>query len=251
MSLPYDLYVFDLDGTCYLGGEAIPYAAEAVHKVLQAGALVRYLTNDSGAVPARSVKKLSAMGFPVEEEWIFTSGIAAGELCRSRGYSRVFAVGDEGLRVVLSDMGFELDDQFPEALVVGICRSLTYADLVQGMDLVLGGATLVGTNGDAIFPSENGRLRPGAGTMVAAFETCTGQKAIMAGKPEATMLQAVMKSAGVGPDRTLVVGDRFDSDILCAQNAGCDSYLVLTGVATSLPEGVAGGPDLRGLPGLV
>lgn len=250
MSLPYDLYIFDLDGTCYLGADPIPHAAESAQRVLKAGAQVRYLTNDSGSVPVRTAEKLRKLGFPAEGDWIFTSGIAAGEVCKCLGFSRVFVVGEEGLRVVLMDMGFEVDDQSPQALVVGICRKLTYADLVQGMDLVMAGAVLVGTNGDATFPSENGRLRPGAGTMVAAFEKCTGKKAVMAGKPEPTILQAVMRSAGVGPDRTLVIGDRIDSDILCAKNAGCDSYLVLTGIERELPEGMLGGVDLRGLPGL-
>lgn len=250
MSLPYELYVFDLDGTCYLGSEPVPYAAESVQKLYDAGARIRYLTNDSGSVPQVSAEKLHGLGFPVEPDWIFTSGMAAGWLCLDRGMTRVFAVGEPGLSRVLQEMGLEIDDRSPEALVVGICRSLTYDDLVAGMDMVLGGALLVGTNGDSTFPSENGRLRPGAGTMVAAFETCTGTKAVMAGKSEATILQAVMDSAGVGPEDTLMVGDRMDSDIACAQNAGCDSYLVLTGITKELPVGCLGGEDLRGLPGL-
>jgi glycerol-1-phosphatase len=65
---------------------------------------------------------------------------------------------------------------------------------------------------------------------VAALEYATGRTAVIVGKPEPQLLLTALDRLGEG--RTLVVGDRLDSDIAAAANASLDAALVLTGGAT-------------------
>jgi hypothetical protein len=65
---------------------------------------------------------------------------------------------------------------------------------------------------------------------------------VVAGKPARPLLDETVRR--VGGARPLMIGDRLDTDIEGARNAGVDSLLVLTGV-TGLAELVAARPELR------
>lgn len=242
----YGLYILDLDGTVYRGKEAVPGAPEAIRALLARGAHVRYVTNNSAARPEAVAAKLTALGATCEPEWVFSSGVAAAALCLERGLKRVYVLGEPDLEQTCRERGLIVTAE-ADAVIVGVCRTLTYQMILKAMRLIRGGAEFVATNRDATYPLENGEVEPGAGTMVAAVEVCSGRSPIVAGKPESGLILAAMESAGVGPESTLVVGDRLDTDIQAGLNAGCDTWLVLSGVTDSAPAGQASGRSLLDL----
>ena len=88
----------------------------------------------------------------------------------------------------------------------------------------------------------------GAGAMIAAVETVCGKRATVVGKPAATMLQHLLSEHALDPSRTVMVGDRLDTDIAFGSAGGVKTCLVLTGVATqteaeALPAGHPCRPD--------
>lgn len=243
----YGLYAFDLDGTIYRSDEAMDGAAETVRTLLDRGARVVYLTNNSAATPAGVTQKLERMGIPCEPDWVYGTGPFAAQLCQQRGYRQVHVVGEPALHQTFAEAGLSLEGSQPEAVVVGICRTLTYEIIAQAADLIRTGAPFIATNTDATYPMAGGRLQPGAGAVVAAIQTAAGREPEVLGKPAPAMLLAAMKEAGVEPASTLMVGDRYETDILCGQAAGCDTWLVTTGVVTDRPHGQPGGENLREL----
>lgn len=243
----YGLYAFDLDGTIYRGEEAIDGAAETVRTLLARGARVVYLTNNSAATPAGVTLKLEKMGIPCEPAWVYGTGPFTAQLCRDRGYRQVNVVGEPALHQTFAEAGLQLATDRPEAVVVGICRTLTYEMIAEAADLIRAGAPFIATNTDATYPMAGGRLQPGAGAVVAAIQTAAGREPEVLGKPAPAMLLAAMKEAAVEPASTLMVGDRYETDILCGQAAGCDTWLVTTGVVTDRPDGQPGGANLREL----
>ncbi|NUT52998.1 MAG: HAD hydrolase-like protein, partial [Saccharothrix sp.] len=137
--------------------------------------------------------------------------------------------------------GFEPVDRADGALAVvqGLSPDLSWRELAEACVAIRrDGAHWIACNVDATLPTERGLL-PGNGSLVAALRTATGVEPLVAGKPATPLLEQAAKSAGA--QRPLVVGDRLDTDIAGAVNAGMDSLLVLTGVSTeeeamSLPE---------------
>lgn len=105
----------------------------------------------------------------------------------------------------------------------------------------------VATNLDPTYPKEGGRFEPGAGAIVAALATCTGQTPIVIGKPEPTIVNQILADSGVMAGEAMVVGDREDTDLESGRRAGVPTWLVLTGVASQMIAGQAGSEDLRGL----
>jgi len=243
-------YLFDLDGTLYLGGEAIPGAAEVLQEFRSRGAAIRFLTNNSGTTPAQTAAKLAGMGFDASPDEVLTSGMAAADYAGKQGHRNLFVIGEPGLVSVLRERGFEVVNAdrdgsvFPlepagaDAVVCGICRHFTYSLLNAGLQAILGGAGFVATNPDATYPMEGGRLEPGAGSLVAGLRTCTGVEPYVAGKPSPDMVRLALESCGVSAADGLMVGDRVDTDISAGEAAGCPSVLVLTGVTIEAPPGL-------------
>jgi 4-nitrophenyl phosphatase len=136
-------------------------------------------------------------------------------------------------------------------VVVGLDRSLTYEKLKIAGQRILAGAAFIATNGDATFPLPNGEIAPGAGSLVSAVATMTGQQPYMIGKPAAPMFEAALRYFGVPAAHALMIGDRLDTDILGAQSVGMRSALVLTGISCAdqvgaiMPDGIF--PDLAAL----
>jgi 4-nitrophenyl phosphatase len=243
------LYVFDLDGTLYRGSEVVPYAVEVVQSLRKRGAQLRFLTNNSGSHPKNICSKLIGMGFEAELHEIYTSSMGAALWMQRSNLSRAFVVGETGLSEVLRDYGIEVVDRCPEAVIAGICRSLTYDWISDAMRFILDGAEFVATNTDSAYPIENGAFQPGAGATVAAIRACTQVEPVVIGKPEGYLLEKISEESQVDFQDMLVIGDRIDTDIEAGMRVGCQTFLVLTGTTTSVPKGQWCGRDLRGLLG--
>jgi len=245
------IYVFDLDGVLYLGDTAIPYAAEAVTRLREAGKQVYFLTNNSGRTRADYRQKLDDVnGLYVPEESIFTSAYASALYLRARGASgrTAFVIGEPGLAAELAESGGLIPITQPDSVdfrdidyvVVGIDRQFTYDKLrFAHAAITRGKAQFIATNRDATFPMEVGEI-PGGGSLVAALATATGREPVTIGKPETHAYEAILQAAKVTASKSVMIGDRLDTDIAVGRRAGAHTVLVMTGVTS--PEQAASAP---------
>jgi glycerol-1-phosphatase len=234
---PYDLVIFDLDGVVYLGTDPIPGAVEAINKLRAEGRRLAYATNNASRRPAEVARLLGSLGLDAAATDVVTSAQAAAALLAERlaPGSRVLVIGADALRTEVAEVGLEpvatAQDQ-PAAVVQGYGSGVGWADLAEAAVAVRAGALWVVTNADRTLPSPRGPL-PGNGSLVAALVTALDREPdAVVGKPEPVLFERAARRAGAS--RSLVVGDRLDTDIEGAHRAGMDSLLVLTGVA--VPE---------------
>ncbi len=225
--------IMDMDGVLWRGDALLP-GVGAYFDYLRARGLPFVLaSNNSSNTPATYVAKLERMGVGgVTAREIVTSGTATVDYVRAHypAGSPVHVLGGDGLRAMLTDAGFVLSDE-TKVVVAGIDFQLTYDKLKRAAYLIRAGADFIGTNDDATFPLADG-LAPGAGSILAALKTATDRQPVMIGKPNKPMFEAALRSLGSAPEVTLMIGDRLNTDILGAQQAGLPAALVLTGVTT-------------------
>ncbi|MGW5683429.1 HAD-IIA family hydrolase [Nonomuraea sp. NPDC003754] len=229
----YDTLLLDLDGVVYLGRQAVPGAPQALAEAAGRARLA-YVTNNASRTPAAIAGHLSHLGVPATASDVVTSAQAAARLIAEQVEpgAPVLVVGGMGLRMAVRDRGLRpvtVAADNPVAVVQGIAPDLSYGLLSEGALAVRRGAWFVAANGDATMPTAHGEL-PGNGAMVRVIATATGVEPVYAGKPAPPLHRESMIRTGAR--RPLVVGDRLDTDIEGATNAGVDSLLVLTGVAT-------------------
>ncbi|GMV35748.1 MAG: hypothetical protein AMXMBFR61_02560 [Fimbriimonadales bacterium] len=236
-------YLFDLDGVIYRGSMLLAGALETVN-TLASRAEVAFLTNNAGRHREEFAERLRGMGLPATRDNVFSSGLVAARTLPRLGVRTVFLVGMPGLARELREAGLELRDGPPvDAVLVARDTEFTFEKLTIAQQAVFAGARLFATNRDPVYPVEDG-LMPGSGPIVAAVETATMRSAKTFGKPEPEMIRIALESLGVPREEALMVGDRLDTDILCAKRAGVSSALVLTGV-TSAEEAQAAPDEMR------
>ncbi|HEU5384849.1 MAG TPA: HAD-IIA family hydrolase [Streptosporangiaceae bacterium] len=228
----YDVALLDLDGVVYIGGAAIPGAAEALSKAGAAGMRLAYVTNNASRTPAAVAALLTSLGVPAAAQDVVTSAQAAARLLAERlpAGSPVLVIGGTGLRMALRERGLRpvtTAADKPRAVVQGFAPDVSYPTLAEGGLAVRAGALFVASNADLTIPGRHG-IAPGNGSLIQVIATATGVQPLVAGKPEPPLhRESVLRTGATHP---LVVGDRLDTDIEGAHRAGADSLLVLTGV---------------------
>jgi len=253
----YDAVLFDLDGVIYLGPIAVPGAAEGIAELHDRGTKIGFVTNNAARPPVAVADHLVELGIPATAADVVTSAQAAAHLLINRfgAGARILAVGGEGVTVALSEAGLvpvHSADDHPVAVIQGYGFDLKWQELNEAAIAIHNGAHWVATNIDPTRPTERG-LVPGNGAAVAAVQMAVESQPEVAGKPYRPLLDDTVDR--LGADHPLFVGDRLDTDVAGAVNAGLDSMLVLSGShrAEQLISAIPGerptfvGDDLRAL----
>lgn len=225
--------VMDMDGVLWRGSLVLPGAREWLDHLRARAIPFALATNNSSKEPADYVVKLAELGLgAVEPAQIVTSGIATLNYVQQHYPigTPVHVLGGDGLKALLAGAGYPFADQ-AGVVVVGIDFNLTYARLKQATLLIRAGAHFIGTNADATFPMADG-LAPGAGSLLAALRTATGVDPLIMGKPNPPVFTAALAALGTSAEHTVMIGDRYDTDIEGARAVGMKTALVLTGVTT-------------------
>lgn len=226
-------FIIDLDGTMYAGKDPVPEADLFIRSIRERGWPFLYLTNNSSTPPEHVADKLQSItGIDTDAGHVLTSAMAAARYIRedNRG-TRVFPVGEAGLRLALEEAGFTLTHAGPDYVVQGIDREFTYAKLEEAVRHIRAGAAYIQTNPDHLLPME-GRLIPGAGSIAASIKTASEAEPVLIGKPSPIIMRYAIDQIGLPQDEIWVIGDNLRTDIGGGVAAGCRTALSLTGLAT-------------------
>ena len=240
------LWLFDMDGTLYLGERLFDFTKELLRAIRAAGGSYLYLTNNSSRSVPDYVRKMERLGVAAEAEDFLTSAQAtAWYLHRHHEGKRLYVCGTASLREELRAAGFPVVNDDPdraECVVMGYDTELTYQKLLDVSRLLTERPDLpyIATNPDLVCPTEFGFV-PDCGSVCGMIKTATGRSPKVIGKPEPLRVQMAMERMGVTPEQTAVVGDRIYTDVKSGLNAGAAGILVMSGETT--PEILAASPD--------
>lgn len=249
--------LFDMDGVLYVGNRPLPGVQDLFDALAASGRRCLCITNNASLTPALFADKLARMGVHVPPGQILGSADATAAWLADQVQNHaapegpVFVMGMEALRTALTTQGFTLtSDPFGATWVVaGANFNLTYNDLAEATLAIRNGARFVGTNPDLTFPTERGQI-PGTGSVLALLQAATGVKPVVIGKPNAPMFELAMRKLRATPATTMMVGDRYDTDIAGAIALGMTTVGVLTGISTEAEFRAENLPPQLILPGL-
>lgn len=234
----HDAYLFDLDGTIYLGDELLPGAGRLIGELRRREIPVRFLSNNPTKAPSQYADKLAGLGIPTPISDIAnTVATMTNWLTANHRGATVYPIAEQPLIDALLAAGIRISDDPAEIdiVIASYDRGFTYAKLQIAFDAIWfhRRAILVATNPDRYCPFPGGRGEPDCAAIVAAIEACTGATCQqIVGKPDPSMVTQALAGLDVDPPRCVMVGDRLGTDIELAVRAGMSSALVLTGDST-------------------
>ena len=239
--------IIDMDGVLWHGNEPIDGLLEFFATLRNLTIPFVLATNNASLTQQQYVDKLALMGVSVMPEEILTSSMATASYLADHlpeEKRRVFVIGEEGLRQPLIEHGFTLTELYQvnqpdkgivnhgaDIVVSGLDRQLSWDKLATATLNIRAGAQFFATNSDVTLPTELGEVIGNGGT-IAALEAATGVTATSIGKPEPILYQQALALLQTPTEKTIAIGDRLNTDILGAVNAGIRSILVLTGIST-------------------
>jgi len=255
--------LLDIDGVLTVSWRPLPGAVEAVTRLRDAGFGVALVTNTTSRTRAWMASTLSAAGFRVGVDDIFTApAIAAAYLARHHPAARCLLLNSGDIAEDLAGVTIIADDD-PEADVVILGAAgpeFSYAALNRVFGCLLGGARLVAM-GRTLYWRTDAGLRLDTGAFLPGLEQASGVQAVVTGKPAAEFFATALAALGAGAAATVMVGDDIQADVLAAQDHGITGVLVRTGKyrpetlrsAPGLPDqvidSIADLPGLLGRPG--
>jgi phosphoglycolate/pyridoxal phosphate phosphatase family enzyme len=228
----YDAYIFDLDGTVYLGEALLPTAGETIERLRGMGKRTVFLSNNPTHTREAYAARLTRLGLPTPAEDVINSSyVMADFLRREMPGAALFVVGEQSLCAELERAGFRLSEDAAEidAVIASFDRTFDYRKLQIAFDAIRNGARFFATNADRYCPVPGGG-EPDAAAMIAAIEACTNTTVeAVVGKPSHHMAEAILNLLQIAPERCLMTGDRLETDVLMGLNAGMAGALTLTG----------------------
>jgi arabinose operon protein AraL len=229
-------YIFDLDGTVYLGDRMIDGAAAAIRTLRERGDKVVFLSNKPIATRESYVVKLTKMGIPTALEDVLNSSQIVAQYLQTtlKPEDKVFIIGEQPIRDEIAKHGVVAVEDSEQAsyIVLSWDREFTYDKLNILYQAAIRGAKIIASNPDATCPLDNGQI-PDTGTFIAALEAATGKPIdLVVGKPSLIAAEAAARHLGLDYQSCFMIGDRLETDIKMGNDAGMKSVLVLTGVST-------------------
>jgi len=229
-------YIFDLDGTVYLGEALLPTAGETLAALRALGARTIFISNNPTHAREEYALKLTRLGVPTPVEDILNSSLVMVDFLKRRmPGGRLFVIGEEPLETELRRAGFELTDEAVrvQAVIASFDRTFVYRKLQIAFDAIRAGARFFATNPDRFCPVPGGG-EPDCAAIIAAIEACTNTRVeAVVGKPSPYMIEAALNLMNLPAADCLMTGDRLETDVHMGHDAGMSTALMMTGVTSA------------------
>lgn len=227
-----ECWLTDMDGVLVHENKALPGAAKLLNQWRTEGKPYLVLTNNSIFTPRDLSARLRIAGLDVPEDAIWTSALAtAAFLTSQQPGGSVFVIGEAGLTTALHEAGFVMTETEPDFVVLGETRNYSFEAITRAIRLINAGSRFISTNPDATGPSAEGPL-PATGSVAALITKACGKEPYVVGKPNPMMFRSALNKIGAHSEKTGMIGDRMDTDIVAGIEAGLYTILVLSGISS-------------------
>ncbi|KAF8586948.1 p-nitrophenyl phosphatase [Ramaria rubella] len=253
----YDTWMFDCDGVLWHGDNLIDGALDVLKYLRSQKKSIIFVTNNATKSRRSYKSKFDKLGVQAEVDEIFGSAYASAvylsSVVKLPKDKKVYVIGETGIEQELKEEGIQyLGGTDPEdntlepfslksfildpsvgAVLCGLDTSVNYTKYSKAFQYLTRneGCLFLATNGDSTYPAGDGIL-PGSGSIMAPLRFSLKREPTVIGKPNKTMIDCIRAKHVFDPSRTIMVGDRINTDIVFGKSGGLGTLLVLTGITS-------------------
>ncbi|XP_013113353.1 glycerol-3-phosphate phosphatase [Stomoxys calcitrans] len=251
----YNVILTDCDGVLWYDDEVIAGVPETINALQAKGKKIYFVTNNGTKTRAELCEKARRMNFNIEETQIIAPTFSIAEYLKLnlKRKDKVYAIGSSALGKELAALEIPFFGLGPDpvkpiwvdvlqaidrqtksdtigAVVVAFDEHISYNKLMKASNFLGQNekCLFLATNADAVskFPMY---CIPGTGAILKAIETCVGREALIMGKPNPLVCEHLVQSGKIKPERALMIGDCYKTDVSFGKNCGFSTLLVGTG----------------------
>ncbi|CAJ0958240.1 unnamed protein product, partial [Mesorhabditis belari] len=252
----FETFLFDADGVLWRGGETIAGSVEFVQQLQRQGKRVFVITNNSTKTRSQYLKKLHGLGFDLPDSNVISPGVVLPMYLKDNGYEnkKIYLIGTPSLKDSLekgagvkcvglgpehfedltdTDFIFQLEnDEEIAAVVVSFDGHISYPKIMRAANYLRDSSVdFFITNEDTTFPGPcDDVIVPGTGCIAAAIRSVVDREPLVFGKPNTPIADFLKRHHHIDATKTIMFGDRLDTDIMFANGNGFTSCLMLTGI---------------------
>jgi len=233
----YDLFIFDIEGVLANDIDApkrYDDAFEFMNYLRKKNKKYVCLSNVGRKSHRYVYRVLSSLRYPVTPDIVYSAGKIASLFFKMHyPNARIFLISEGGVSQDFSEAGLTLVDNPPvDFVVVSADRSVTYMKLNFAAKMLLSGAKLVGVGGglliEGTYLGEKG-IFLGEDAFVYMLSKATSVEPIFIGKPHKIVYEILLSFYKVEPERSIMIGDKIETDVLGAKTANMHSLLINRG----------------------
>jgi len=222
-------FVLDMDGTIYLGENAIEGSIGFIRFLEKHNLGFVFFTNNSSKNSLYYKEKLKMLGLEVESRNIITSGMVSAKYIKEQyPGKRVYLLGTKELFMDFNEKGILLVEEDPDIVVAGFDTTIDFQKLSKACTFIRNGSVFIATHPDLNCPTETGFI-PDCGAICAFITASTDKKPKYIGKPYIETLDYLLEYFNCTKDEMVFIGDRLYTDIAIGFKNNVGSVLVLTG----------------------
>ncbi|CAI5452208.1 unnamed protein product [Caenorhabditis angaria] len=257
-----DTFIFDADGVLWLGESVMPGSPKLIDYLIKNDKQIIVLTNNATKSREVYAKKLAKLGYNSKvmnkDNLVNPAAVVADTIKRS-GMNlkdkKVYLIGEQGLRDEMDELGIEYFGHGNEenkkeitedngafiydiklennvgCVVVGYEKHFNYLKMMKAANYLKDDSVLfIATNEDETYPGPIAHvIIPDAGPIVASIKCVSGREPITVGKPCTPAFKYIQRKWNINPSRTMMIGDRTNTDVKFGRDHGLKTMLVLSG----------------------
>jgi NagD protein len=225
-------WLCDMDGVLIRDGAMVKGADQFLERLRITSRSFLILTNNSLYTPRDLRLRLATMGLKVREDQLWTSALATAQFVHwQRPKGTAFVIGEDSLHSAVADVGYRETMEQPDYVILGETHHYSFEDISTAEKLIKKGSHFVATNPEPTGPKPDPEeTLTSCGDVAALIERATGVPAYFIGKPNPIMMREGLARLGATSERTVMIGDRMDTDVLGGMESGLETILVLSGV---------------------
>ena len=258
----FETFIFDCDGVLWTGNKKINNAEKVIKKIIDLNKQVLFLTNSSTKTTDILIKKFNLFKIPINKKNLIHAGLAASLFINNLGLkpkSNIYFIGSKNLYKTLTENTddliftglddnnktfYDLSNNELELLKSDIEKN-KYSAVIVGWDDKFNTYKLtkactilkyqkdckfISTNNDYSTPHSENLIMPANGSIVSSIELSSGIKSICVGKPSKELGNIIINKYKLSPSKTVMIGDRIDSDLYFGKVNKFKTCILLSGV---------------------
>ncbi len=226
--LNHDNFYFDIDGTLLLDHTPTKCALNLLNVLSDSDKSIYAISNNTSLTVTEISNIFQDLGFPIPNDNIFTPIKSLEKFLINSNYQHPFFLGETIFQEYFMDMGFSSDNGRYDLIVISNDLNVTSSKIAEVARLVKQGTPYLVTHSDKVRPTENG-IYPDAGIWSIVIQEMTGIGPILIlGKPEITIFSDLPRP------KSILIGDRFETDMELGRRAQMSTALVLTGISNRI-----------------